>query len=112
MLASPMTNTTQTIEVSEQDETVARKSKKQFKGFGDPPKARKKPLSKGQSQGLDELEERVMKGPMASQISGIVRNPEGEVKMSEVLEAFVQAYVKFVKNYQQRLKLLGTAALA
>ncbi len=91
---------------------MVKKSRKPFKGFGDAPQNSKQWLAELQHQRLDELEQDLMQSSLASQIGGILRNPEGEVKMSEVLKAFVQPYLKFVKNRDQRMTLFQTGVAA
>ncbi|WP_232251398.1 hypothetical protein [Oscillatoria acuminata] len=41
-----------------------------------------------------------------------MKNPKGEVKMSEVLEAFVEPYVGFAENQNERETLLTIAVVA
>lgn len=61
---------------------------------------------------LKKLENKIQKSPVGHQFSKMVANPEGEVKMSEVLEAFIAPYTEFVHNQSQQEKLVGLATTA
>ena len=39
-------------------------------------------------------------------------NPQGEVKMSEILEELVEPYLNFARNFSQREKLFSLALVA
>ncbi|MGQ9872672.1 hypothetical protein [Leptodesmis sp.] len=49
---------------------------------------------------------------MGEKFAGMVTNPKGEVKMSEVLEEFVEPYLDFAQNRSQREKLFSIAVIA
>jgi hypothetical protein len=55
---------------------------------------------------------RKIKTELKDKIADVVVNPKGEVKMSEVLEAFVEPYLETTHNREQRLKLLTIAIFA
>jgi hypothetical protein len=61
---------------------------------------------------LEKLQQKVQKGPLGSKLAGMVMNPEGEVKMSEVLQAFVEPYLDLARNRGQREKLFSIAVIA
>jgi hypothetical protein len=63
-------------------------------------------------EGLAKLQEKVQHGAMGDKVAGIVTNPKGEIKMSEVLEAFVEPYLDFARNQSQREKLFSIAVAA
>jgi hypothetical protein len=63
-------------------------------------------------EGLAKLQEKVQHGAMGDKFAGMVTDPKGEVKMSEVLEAFVEPYLDFARNQSQREKLFGIAMIA
>jgi thymidine phosphorylase len=63
-------------------------------------------------EGLAKLQEKVQHGAMGDKFAGIVTNPKGEVKMSEVLESFVEPYLDAAQNQSQREKLFSIATIA
>ena len=85
---------------------MARKSK----GFGELLKQQRS--GKTDKKALEKLQQKVQKGPLGGQFAGMVTNPKGEVKMSEVLEEFVDPYLETAKNRSQREKLFSIASLA
>jgi hypothetical protein len=85
---------------------MARKSK----GFSDLLKQQR--ASKADQKGLEELQQKVQKGAFGDKSVSLVKNPKGEVKMSEVLEEFVEPYLDLAKNRQQREMLFGIATIA
>lgn len=60
---------------------------------------------------MDRLAKRVQKN-LEGKVAGVVINPKGEAKMSEVLEAYIEPYLDATKNRDQRLKLSTIAAFA
>ncbi|AFY80327.1 hypothetical protein [Oscillatoria acuminata] len=85
---------------------MARKSK----GFGELLKQQQ--ADKSHQKGLEKLEQKVKKGPLGDKFAGMVKNPKGEVKMSEVLEAFVEPYLDFIHDHDEREKLFTLAVMA
>lgn len=67
--------------------------------------------AKGEQNSMDRLAKRVKKN-LAGKIADVVVDPAGEVRMSEVLEDFVDPYLDTASNHGQRLKLLGMAIFA
>jgi hypothetical protein len=67
--------------------------------------------AKGQQDSMDQLANRVKKN-LAGKVADVVVNPAGEVKMSEVLEDFVEPYLDMTTSRDQRLKLLAIAVFA
>ncbi|MDY6938208.1 MAG: hypothetical protein SWY16_11125 [Cyanobacteriota bacterium] len=65
-----------------------------------------------QQKALKKLERRVQQNFGEETFGGMKINPEGEVKMSEVLKAFVEPYVESGMTLPQRMKLLDIAVLA
>lgn len=54
---------------------------------------------------LDTFEQRFQQSKMGSKFAGFVQDPKGEVKMSEVLKAFVKPYLEEIPDYQQEMFL-------
>jgi hypothetical protein len=61
--------------------------------------------------GMEKLRQKIKSSPLGDQVS-LVMNPSGVVKMSEVLEEFVDPYLDFARTRQQRRKLFEVAVLA
>ena len=80
------------------------------KGFGE--LLNQQQRIKGQQESMDKLAQRVQKGSLKDMAAGIVMNPKGEAKMSEVLQAFVEPHLSFAVNKEQRQKLFAIAILA
>ncbi len=77
--------------------------------------AKSKSKSRDRSKRVHEaamarLEGKVAGGPLPP--AGIVREPEGQVKMSDVLEQFVDPYLRFARTAEDHRKLFTLAALA
>jgi hypothetical protein len=83
---------------------------KKSKGFGELLKQQQ--TNKTPDEAFTEFQQKVKKGVLANNISGIVTNPQGEVKMSDVLEEFVEPYLPAIKNHNQREKLFTMAVIA
>ena len=84
---------------------MARKSK----GFGE--LLHQQQRAKGQQESIEKLTKRVQKSFEGS-IENLRINPQGEGKMSEVLEAFVEPYMEAAQSRDERLKLLSVAVAA
>jgi hypothetical protein len=59
---------------------------------------------------LARLEREVVTGPLPP--AGVVIEPKGQAKMSDVLEQFVEPYLKFARTADEHRKLFNLAALA
>jgi hypothetical protein len=80
------------------------------KGFG-------KPLHQKQSEeslqkDLERLSKRLVREDVTGTFAETVIAPRGAVKMSEVLEDFVEPYLESAENHQQREQLFGLAMTA
>jgi hypothetical protein len=85
---------------------MARKSK----GFGELLK-QERGNQKHQKR-LKELQQKLKEGPLAEQLADMVINPKGEVKMSEVIGAFVEPYLDFTEDWSEQEKLFHLAVIA
>ncbi len=65
-----------------------------------------------EQRGMNKLRQKVQNSPIGEKIGGIVANPEGMAKMSEVLEEFVEPYLDTAQNRSQRETLIGIAVIA
>jgi hypothetical protein len=63
-------------------------------------------------KGLTKLHQKLQQGALGQQITDVVINPQGEIKMSDVLEAFAEPYLEFATNHNQREKLFSVAIIA
>jgi hypothetical protein len=79
---------------------------KKPKGFGE--LLHQQQRAKGQQESIEKLTKRVQKSFEGS-IENVRINPQGEGKMSEVLEAFVEPYMEAAQSRDERLKLLSAA---
>jgi hypothetical protein len=82
---------------------------KKSKGFGELLKQQR--ADKIEQKELEKLEQKVKQGPLGEQFAGMVKNPQSEVKMSEVLKELVEPYLDFARNHSQREKLFSFAAI-
>ena len=64
-----------------------------------------------QEKRLEQLQQKLQKGPFGDQVAGVVNNPKGEVKMSEVLEAFIDPYLRSIRTPIERKKLFELAVV-
>ncbi|NJM48805.1 MAG: hypothetical protein HC860_23725 [Alkalinema sp. RU_4_3] len=81
------------------------------KGFGKP--LHQKQMEESQRKDMEKLSKKVLNGEFGGKFAGTMISPSGEVKMSEVLEDFVEPYLEFVRNnHQQRKHLFGMAMTA
>lgn len=80
---------------------------KKSKGFAE--LRRLQQADQAQQQALDQLEQKLQDMGVGA---GVVRNPKGEVKMSEVLESFVEPYLEAIKTHSARERLFNIAVLA
>lgn len=85
---------------------MARKSK----GFGE--LLNQQRADQTHQKGMEKVKQKVQKGPLGDKFSTIVTAPKGEVKMSEVLEEFVEPYLDFAQNRNHREKLFSIAMVA
>lgn len=65
---------------------------------------------KARPSATERLARQVAQGPLHA--AGIVIEPEGQAKMSEVLEQFVEPYLQFARTAEEHRKLFALAALA
>lgn len=84
---------------------MARKSK----GFGKISQPQR--ADKIHQKRLKKLQRKIQTGPLSDKFAGIAVN-KGEVKMSEMLEAFVQPYLDLAPSLSQRQNLLNLAVIA
>jgi uncharacterized FlgJ-related protein len=61
---------------------------------------------------LKDLEKKLASGPLGQQLSEIILNPQGEVKISAVLEDFVEPYRATLQSDQGYESLLSIAVMA
>lgn len=65
-----------------------------------------------QQKGMKKLQQKVKEGPLGDQFEDMVTNPKGEVKMSEVLQEFVEPYLDLAPTPIQRQQLFDLAVIA
>ncbi|MCT7973656.1 hypothetical protein [Laspinema olomoucense] len=85
---------------------MARKSK----AFGEILKQER--TNKSHQKRLEKLQQKIREGPLGDKFANMVTNPKGGVKMSEVLEEFVEPYLAFIDNSSERENLLKVAVTA
>lgn len=61
---------------------------------------------------LEKLQQRIQDGTLGFKAAGVLLEPKGEVKMSEVLKSFVEPYLDLAHNGTERRKLLEIAIIA
>ncbi len=61
---------------------------------------------------LEKFQAKFSQGALSDRFAGMVMNPAGEAKMSEVLENFVEPYIDSVKTRSEHEKLFGIAIIA
>jgi preprotein translocase subunit YajC len=67
--------------------------------------------AKKRQETMSTLAQRVEEN-LQGKVEDIIIDPKGEVKMSEVLQAFIEPYVDTARSREQRLKLLMMAVVA
>lgn len=80
---------------------------KKSKAFRDLMKQKQAP-----NKAFQTFRQNVRKSGITEKFGGIVENPQGEAKMSEVLEDFALPYLKSAKTYEQQKKMITLAAIA
>jgi len=65
-----------------------------------------------EKKGLEELAKRVTEGPLKDRFQDVRLNPEGEVKMSDILERFIDPYLDAVDTPMAQENLLEIAVVA
>jgi len=83
---------------------------KKSKGFRDLLKQETKAIA--QEKSLDEFSQRFQQSKMGNQFAGVLKNPKGEIKMSEVLENFVEPYLAEARGPEQQQMLFKMAVIA
>ncbi|WP_019501824.1 hypothetical protein [Pseudanabaena sp. PCC 6802] len=83
---------------------------KKSRGFGE--LVSQKQSDRFHQKSMEKFQQKLRKGEWGENFAGIITNPKGEVKMSEVLEAFAEPYLDFARNRVQREKLFGIAVTA
>jgi len=84
---------------------------KKSKGFRELMKQKRQATDYSQ-KALDNLTQKVQKGPLSKHVEGVVQNPQGQVKMSEVLENFIEPYLEEIDGYVQKQKFIELAVVA
>lgn len=69
-------------------------------------------LEQAEKQMVDRVQQKVKKGALGETVKGVVRNPKGQVKMSKVLEKFIEPYLETTKSFEDRETLLNVAVIA
>lgn len=81
------------------------------KGFGKP--LHQKQMEESQRKDMEKLSKKLLNGEFGVNFAGTMISPSGEIKMSEVLEDFVEPYLEFARNnHQQRKQMFGMAMTA
>jgi hypothetical protein len=83
---------------------------KKSRGFAE--LLKQKQAERTQQNALGKLQQKVQQGPLSERLTGMVASPQGAIKMSEVLEEFVEPYLDFAQNRSQREKLFSIAVIA
>ena len=78
---------------------------KKSKGFGEPLH------HKQHHKNLQRLARRV-RNQMGDNVAGVINSPFGQVKMTEVLQAFVEPYIEETDNRSQRQQIFEIAVIA
>ncbi len=68
--------------------------------------------NKSHQKRLEKLQQKLQEGPLGEHFADMVMNPKGEVKMSEVLEAFVEPHLTFIDNWSEQEKMFHLAVIA
>lgn len=69
-------------------------------------------MNQNQPPPLDKLVQRAQSQEISGKIGNVMITPAGEVKMSDVLKAFVQPFLGAAKNHDQREMLIAIAISA
>jgi hypothetical protein len=85
---------------------MARKSK----GFGKISQPQR--ADKIHQKRLKKLQRKIQTGSLSHKFEDMVTNPKGEVKMSKVLQEFVEPYLDLAPSLSQRQNLLDLAVIA
>ncbi|MEM9266665.1 MAG: hypothetical protein AAGA46_14185 [Cyanobacteria bacterium P01_F01_bin.13] len=83
---------------------------KKSKGFRSLLK-RQKLINRGE-KALNKFEKTFQQKEIANSFTGIVKNPQGEVKMSDVLEDFAEPYLLEANSFEQQQMVYEMAILA
>jgi hypothetical protein len=80
------------------------------KGFGKP--LHQKEAEESQRKNLEKLAKKLSQSELGNKSMKMVINPSGVAKMSEVLEDFIEPYLEFARDHQQRQHLFEIAVMA
>jgi hypothetical protein len=80
------------------------------KGFGQP--LHQKQAEEIQRKDLEKLAKKLSQGELVNKSVDMVISPSDVAKMSEVLEDFIEPYLEFARNHQQRQHLFEIAVTA
>jgi hypothetical protein len=83
---------------------------KKSKGFADLLRQERNEEIEGRS--MNQLRRKIKNNPLGQKMAGMVTNPEGMDKMSEVLQVFVEPYLEVLKSHSQRETFLDIAVTA
>jgi hypothetical protein len=61
---------------------------------------------------LEKLQEKISQSALSHKFAGVVMNPAGEAKMSEVLEDFIEPYSDLLKTRSEHENLIRIAIIA
>lgn len=69
-------------------------------------------LEQSERQMMTKVQQKVQEGALGETVKGVVRNPKGQVKMSKVLEKFIDPYLDDTKTFEERDTLVNLAVIA
>jgi len=69
-------------------------------------------LEQSERQMMDSVQQKVQEGALGDTVKGVVKNPKGQVKMSKVLEKFIDPYLETAQTFEDRETLLNIAVIA
>lgn len=69
-------------------------------------------LEQAEQHMVDRMQQKVKNGALGDTVKGVVKNPKGQVKMSKVLEKFIDPYLETTKTIADREVLVELAVIA